>query len=363
MCRLAAFWVLCVAASAVAQSPPEPAAEPPGPPEEEAAPATDAAVTRVAVLVVSATETHESAADGLTEVLIGAIAARGGAEIVGKEEVQAILQQGEARSLECVTSPACLGRLAVQLQVDEAVVGTLSARDGVWSFDLNRVDVQAGETLGRTFREVEGDLGAVAGELLQATEELYRPPVRDARLRIAANAPARITIDGRDVGDYTGEVLQVEGLAPGTYRLRAEPLNEDHLPWEREVVLEADADLQIEASLPVPAPIAPELPGPEPQGISPVLWVGAGAAVAGAVMAVGFGVRSQRDVGEGANRAQAKAFVEDRERDARIANASLVVMAAGVVTTIVGLFLSDFGVEASAIATPEGGMVLFRGRL
>ena len=64
-------------------------------------------------------------ADALTELMIGEIAVRGGVSIVGKEEFQAQLGQTEARSLECIGSAACLGRVGVELQVDEVVAGTV----------------------------------------------------------------------------------------------------------------------------------------------------------------------------------------------------------------------------------------------
>ena len=96
---------------------------------------------RVAVLLLAARGVDPETADALTEVAIGALAARGGATILGKEEFQAQLGQGEARSMECVTSTACLGRVGVELGVDEVIAGTINKRGAAWVFNIDRKSV------------------------------------------------------------------------------------------------------------------------------------------------------------------------------------------------------------------------------
>lgn len=340
---------------------------------EPAAPATAPARAaagpsrRAAVLVVAATEADEAAADALTEVLIGAIASRGGVEIVGKEELQALLHQGEARSLECVSSLPCLGRLGVQLRVAEAVVGTLAHDDGRWTFDLTRLDVRAGSALGRVFREVQGEVADVAAAMLDGVRELYEPRPQPARLRFAANVPARVLLGDREVGVFRQEALWIEDLEPGSVHMRAEPLVPGYRPWSRSLDLDAGADVRVEASLErVPSP-PPAVPPPEGPRLSPLLWVGAGLAAAGGAVALGFGLRSRRNVPGGANRAMAVAFVEDRRRDATIANVGLATMAAGAAVGIVGLVLSDFrggrGLRAGLAPRPGGAQLTLEGAL
>ncbi len=315
---------------------------------------------RAAVLVVAATQAEEEAADALTEVLIGAIASRGGVEIVGKEELQALLHQGEARSLECVSSPPCLGRLGVQLRVAEAVVGTLAHDADRWTFDLTRLDVRAGTALGRVFREVAGDLASVAAAMLDSVQELYESQPQPARLRFAANVPARVFLGEQEVGVYRQEPIRVEGIDPGSWVVRAEPLRQGYLPWTRALELEAGADVRVEASLERSALSALAVPTRGPW-ISPLVWVGSGVVAAAGVVALAFGLRSRRDVPEGVNRSLAVAFVEDRRRDALVANIGLGFLAAGVSVGVVGLVLSDFGGDGrlrATVARRPGGVQL-----
>ena len=162
---------------------------------------------RVAVLILAAGGgVDPSMADGLSELLVGALAVQGGVTIVGKEEFQAQLGQGDEGTLDCISSLACLGRVGVQLDVVEVVAGTLAHRDERWVFNLNRVDVRTGEIVGRVFREVEGDLGAVADALNAAIPELYapapepEPPVPPAPLEPAPGALVLSTpVDGAEV--------------------------------------------------------------------------------------------------------------------------------------------------------------------
>ncbi len=320
----------------------------------------------VAVLMVAATEDAREAADGLTEVLIGAVALRGAGPIVGKEELQSLLSQAEERTLECVTSPACLGRVSVQLGVREAIVGTLSHNASTWSFQLNRIDARAGQVLGSAFREIEGELGEVASAVLDAVPEVYMPPVRPAQVRISVNVPATIYIDDHEAGRFTGEALNVE-LEAGTYLVRAEPESDDHRPWSRRIEVSAGANVLVEASLDrvvVETPIGP-IPDP-PSGISSLVWVGTAVGAVGALGALTFGVRSQRTIGGDPNRAEALAFVEDRERDALLANIGFGVIAIGVGITVVGLLLSEIRgsrIAPTASASRHGAMVGIGGEL
>ncbi len=320
----------------------------------------------VAVLMVAATEDAREAADGLTEVLIGAVALRGAGPIVGKEELQSLLSQAEERTLECVTSPACLGRVSVQLGVREAIVGTLSGSNRSWSFQLNRIDARAGQVLGSAFREIEGELGEVASAVLDAVPEVYMPPVRPAQIRISVNVPATIYIDDNEAGRFSGEALSVE-LEPGTYLVRAEPESDDHHAWSRRIEVGAGANVLVEASLDrvvVETPIRP-IPDP-PSGISSLVWVGTAVGAVGALGALTFGVRSQRTIGGNPNRAQALAFVEDRERDALLANIGFGVIAIGVGITVVGLLLSEIRgsrIAPTATASRHGAMLGIGGEL
>lgn len=307
------------------------------------APPREAPAARIAVLVLGATDDDAAAADGVSEVLIGAIASRatGPLRIVGKEELQAALGHEESRSLECVSSPRCLGRLGVQLELDEVIAGVVRARDGGWRFDLNRVDGRSGQNVGRTSGEVEGDLGALAAALLEGLPSLYVAQVVPITLRVATSVRgARILVDGSLVGHFAGRPVEVTGLEPGPHTIAVEA--EGHERWEREIELAAGSERDVDAGLtPIVVNVPP--PPPEPRGLSSLIWVGAGVAALGGGMITAFGIRSRGQPAAGVTRAEAVAFHEDRQRDARIANVGLGVAGAGVGILVTGLLLSDFG--------------------
>lgn len=313
---------------------------------------------RVAILVLAAPGVDAELADALSEVVIGAVAARGGVSIVGKEEFQAQLGQGEARSMECVSSAACVGRVGVQLGVDEVVAGTVNRRGDTWIFNLNRIDVRSGELAGRAFQEIVGDLGAVAAAIQSAVPGLYEHTLSPATLVVAANVPgAEVIVDGVLAGVYQGEAVTLAEITPGRHEVAVSAPG--HFEWRRAVNVQAGSTLQLDASL--------EEVDPGSRGISPMLWAGGGTLVAGAVLGLAFGLRSQREPGSGATRREALATIDDRERDARVAHVSFVIAGVGAALAVVGVAMSDFDgdeddpeatITAAALAPVPGGAVL-----
>ncbi len=292
---------------------------------------------RVAVLLVASSGVDPETADSLTELCIGAVAARGGVTIIGKEEFQSQLGQGEARSMECISSAACLGRVGVELNVEEVVAGTIGRRGETWIFNINRIDIDTGRLAGRAFREVEGDLGALADAVEAAVPQLYEEPSRTATLLVSASVEgAEVLVDGLLVGVYRGEPVQVGEVQPGRHEVSVQVLGYE--PWTRAVSVAEGVALEVEASL-VPL----DVPG-EPY-VSPLLWIGGALAVTGAGAAVWFGLSSRRTWDGRDNRADAAEFVDARRRDALIANLAMGAAAAGAITAGIGLLLSDFDGE------------------
>ncbi len=210
--------------------------------------------------------------------------------------------------------------------------------------------------MAHAFREVEGELGALADAMLEALASLDEAPVRAATLRVGVDVTgAEVSIDGVVLGTYEGTPLEATDLAPGTHEVRARA--DGHVDWVRTVELEAGDDVRLEAGLrpePTEVPAIPPPPVTEPTPptgtrLSPVLWVGMAVAVVGAGSALGFGISSRREPAEGVNRAEALAFTADRRRDARIANGAVGIALGGLGLMGLGLWLSDFdGAEGSA---------------
>ncbi len=327
-------------------SPPEPPGEPqPGEP----------ARARVAVLLLATGDLDAQVADGLAELLIGAVAERGGVRIIGKEEFQAQLGQGDAGTLECIGSMACLGRVGVQLDVTEVIAGTV-ARDGArWVFNVNRVDVRRGEITGRVFREVDGELGDVADALSAAVPELYRAPVRTATLVIACDVMgAEVSLDGAVLGAVRGE-LREAGVEAGRREVRVSAPG--YRTWRREVRFAEGAEVHLEARL-VPSVV---------EEISPFAWIAGGLALAALVPAIALGVSSQATLAPtpeerasmAVTRAELLAFYDAREREAIAADVLFALGGAAAVATLVAFLVPErrvVGEEEISLRPALGGV-------
>lgn len=353
MRSLLAACLLAWPAGACAQDP-DPA-EPPG----ERQPGPEPARARVAVLLLATGGLDAQVADGLAELLIGAVAERGGVRIIGKEEFQAQLGQGDAGTLECIGSMACLGRVGVQLDVTEVIAGTV-ARDGArWVFNVNRVDVRRGEIAGRVFREVDGELGEVADALSAAVPELYRAPVRTATLVIACDVTgAEVSLDGAVLGAVHGE-LREEGVEPGRREVRVSAPG--HRTWRREVRFAEGAEVHLEARL---APSVVE-------EISPFAWIAGGLSLAALGPAIALGVSSQAQLeptpeergSMAVTRAELLGFYETREREAIAADVLFAIGGAAAVASLIAFLVPERRVvEEEVSLRPALGGVSLGGR-
>ncbi len=293
--------------------------------------------TRVAVLILASHDVDSGIADALSEVAIGAVAAHGGVSIVGKEEVQAEPRSGGGalhRLLELHRVPGPRGRA---LEVDQVVAGTIGRRGDTWIFNLNRIDIRSGRLVGRAFREVQGGLGSVAAAIQAAIPTLYEVTRRPATLLLGANVEgAELSVDGVLVGIYRGDPVRIGDLTAGRHEIAVNA--PAHYEWKRVVNVVPGATLQIDASLDAVS---------RRGGLSPFLWIGAGVLVAGGATATAFGISSQRTPAQGTTRADAVDFASARRTDALVANIAVGAAAAGLVTGLVGLLLSDFGGDTS----------------
>lgn len=320
MRTLAAALLLTTVSARAQEAIPEPSLDPPRP--------------RVAVLLLATGDLDPMVADELNELLIGGVAARGGVTILGREELQAQIGQGSAALIECIGSMACMGRLGVELSVAEVIAGTLAQREGTWVFNLNRVDVRSGEIVGRAFREVEGDLGAVADALSEALPTLYAPPEREGTIVIECNRAGTVLIDGVEVGSIANEAVRHE-VEAGRHEVRVSA--PEHHPWRRVIEVGDGAEVHLEAHL-EPATVTE---------INPLVWVGAALMVGGLAVALPLGIASQSDLDLSearrrsmeVTRAEAERYYQDREAEAIAADVLFVVSGAGALILAVTVFL------------------------
>lgn len=314
---------------------------------------------RVAVLLLAAAEVDPTVADALSETLIGAVAARGGVTLIGQAELGAQLGHDDVQLLDCVAAPTCLGRIGVELGLAEVVAGTLGQRSGGWVFNLNRLDVESGETRARVFREVEGDLGALADALSAAVPDLYAPPPTppeplpppppSSTLSVAGPPGAAVRVDGQLAGTIGAAPLRVEGLSPGEHSVETALPNG---PWLRRVTLRAGDVLRLE---PPPPPTLSD-------SVNPLVFVAGGVAVAAFGAGLGLGVHSQETLSltfeqrmDGSvTRADAQRFYAAREREAIVADVLFGLAGAAAIAAVVALFFPE-QTEVEVSAAGVGG--------
>lgn len=378
--------LLACAVSAAARGRAQEPAEPPPPPSEspgdpgpapavssaadgpdagaggETAPAAPPPTERVAVLIVPTGEVDPATTDALTELLISAVVAHGVTQIVGKEELQALLGTDDAGVLSCVASGVCLGQISVELGVREVVAGTLGERDGRWVFALARIDARTGETSGRVFREVEGDLRALVGSLSRAVPELYVEALRPGRLVLevldartgARIAGADVRLDDVSIGTTEATAFRFDLVVPGTHALEVRSAH--HHPLVRAIDVEEGATLVLDMTL------APALRGLE---ISPLSWAPIASGLALLGVALGLGIASQDGAPATLTMRETFAFFDAREREAIAADVLYAVggaaLALGVVSLVVDLARGTAGPPAAADgrAARRGGAVRF----
>jgi TolB-like protein len=214
-------------------------------------PAADAhAAEKMAVLILSASAKDADLADNVTEMVIAAVARRGGIEVAGKEEFRARLgDMTEARAQLCLEEIACVGRTAVSLGVRRIVTGTVGTRGPQFLFSLNLHDVEVGRVENRVFRLIEGSVNDLIKAVEAGSEELFRPKVEPGRIQVSSiPGNARVSIDNA----YLGVTPLLSGtLIPGSHRVRVEADN--RFPWISTVEVRSGKDLGInlsEANLP-----------------------------------------------------------------------------------------------------------------
>ncbi len=216
-----------------------------------ALPAQARIAEKMAVLVLGSAERDAELADNVTEMIISAVARRGGFEIAGKEEFRARLGvENEQRAQACLDDVPCVGRAAVALGVRQIVSGTVGTKGTKqFLFSLNLQNVESGRVDNRVFRLIEGTLDDLIKAVDAGTEELFKPKIEPGRIQVGSEPDgARVSIDNA----YLGVTPLISGtLLPGNHRVRVE--SEGRFPWLSTVDVRSGQDLGIkltEANLP-----------------------------------------------------------------------------------------------------------------
>ncbi len=206
-------------------------------------PAAAQAAERLSVLVSATADRDAELADNVSEVVVAAIARRGGFQITSKEELRARLGlQSDKKLHACVEDPLCLGRTAVSLGVRRIVIGTVATRGKTqFLFNLNLTSAEQGRVDNRVFRLVDGTLDEFIRAVQAGTDELFRPKVEPGRIQItSAHEGARVSVDNA----YVGVTPVISGtLLPGAHTVRVEA--DGRFPWASKVEVLPGQDLGI----------------------------------------------------------------------------------------------------------------------
>lgn len=318
----------------------------------------------IAVLLLPSGGVEASVADALTELLIAAVAQRGAATILGKEEFQAQLGQGDASTAECLESITCLGRVGVALGVREVIAGTIGHHGTTWAFALNRIDLRTGITQGRVFREVEGDLGEVVRTLGESVDDLYIVAIEPGRLVVRASVDgAEVSLDGAVIGTIVlGEPVRRDLLTPGHHDVvvAAHGL----ASYRRTIDIEPGTTFVLEAELTAFAHHGFDIPA--------LTWVLGGVALVALAGGIAMGVSSTGRAPEEATQREVQAYYAARANEAMAADVCFGVAFAATAGAVIPLILAaiaepgaDAGedVQASVAPLPGGALVTVQGRL
>jgi hypothetical protein len=212
--------------------------------------APSAAAEKMAVLILGTSEKDQDLADNVTEMVIAAVAKRGGIEIAGKEEFRARLGlDTERRGQSCLDDTVCVAKTAVSLGVRRLVTGSVGSRGKQFLFSLNLHDVEAGRVDAKVFRLIEGGVDDLIKAVEVGTAELFKPKVEPGRVQVSSVPEgARVSIDNA----YLGVTPLISGtLLPGSHKVRVEA--EGRFPWISTVDVSPGQELGVnltEANLP-----------------------------------------------------------------------------------------------------------------
>lgn len=251
---------------------------------------------RIAVLLLAAGDAPADLSANLTEVLVAVIASQEQARIIGSEEFLTMLAREGNEALSCLESIPCLGRVAVQLNVQQVIAGSVGLRPGGYAFHLTRTDVTTGRVEGRVFREVEGEVGALIAAIRESALRLLEETVEPGSLRLECEVEgAAVHLDDEFIGNAP---INRGDVTPGTHTLRVEA--DEHRTWRGEVEISPGLRSLVQVAL------EPQPRGtPVNRGVATGAWLLVGLGLASLGTAGALGMASQQELPDDITRVEA----------------------------------------------------------
>ena len=159
-----------------------------------------------------------------------------GRKVVSEADIQTILK-GEEQKQRCgVDGTSCIAEIGAALGVPEAVSGDVGRVGTIWVLNLRRINIRTSEVIGRTTRQMDGDIDDMMLVIPGAVAEIFgKPqPKLPGILSVSSDPEGAIVMSGeRELGRTSFKIR----LDPGKYTLSIRL--EDHLQVDRKVTIQS----------------------------------------------------------------------------------------------------------------------------
>ena len=166
------------------------------------------------------------------------VAKYSGAKVISEADIHTILKGEESRQQCGAEDTSCVAEIGAALGVPEAVSGDIGKIGSYWMLNLRRINVRSAEVIGRSSRNIQGNVDRLIEVLPGAVAELFgkespqpvtaaplektkpeakpAPPPEPGRLEVASDPPgAEVYLEG----EAKGQTPYKDKVAAGEFRL------------------------------------------------------------------------------------------------------------------------------------------------
>ena len=131
------------------------------------------------------------------------VAKYSGAKVISEADIHTILKGVEKRQ-ECgVEDTSCVAEIGAALGVPEAISGDIGRLGTIWVLNLRRINVRTTEVIGRSSRQVEGEVDDLVLAIPSAAAELFGIKLSDQPGTLILHSlpsGARVSLDNEEIG-------------------------------------------------------------------------------------------------------------------------------------------------------------------
>lgn len=206
----------------------------------------------------------EGLALAMSDVVHGVFAKSPGRIVLGRQDIQRVLNfESERQALGCNTD-SCLSELAQALDVERMITGSMDKVGSSYFVVITEIDARSVEPLGRVQGRLPLDEDALITEITALAEQLLKQSLvagsspsmqgKPGGLVVETDPPgALVFVAGREVGKTP---VRVEALPPGTHEVILE--REGFEPIRIMVPVYGEGVTEVGGQLAAPPPPSPE---------------------------------------------------------------------------------------------------------